>query len=77
MRELYEDWQKPGFSVPDPLVIIFTFPGIYYVQRRNYDSLLYLEGLWETGLKINCYLRFMKDALRVSLVNTHSYPPRT
>jgi len=31
----------PGFSFPDPFIITFTIPGIYYVQKRNYDSPLY------------------------------------
>ena len=27
---------KADFSVQDPFIISFTFPGVYYIQRQNY-----------------------------------------
>ena len=36
---------EAGFSVMDPFLITFTFPGIYSVQIHNYESSLYFEGV--------------------------------
>ena len=63
----------PGFSALHPLVITSNFHGIYLIKRRNYDSPLYLEGLWGTGLQ-NTVLITMYLLHNTVVLNTNIRP---